>query len=375
MSILGYSFLMRSAGFLVLPWRGRPPGRMSFPASWWSWWWPGPVTVLPGVADCAPSDGGSGSARGGTGCRVGRRGAGVEARLGWGPAGPRTVPPCFSWGSWALRPVLAVKSCWSSTRKFHASVSVSHPGATGRRALCRTLELLGGQSSHSEGWAPLWAVPCVASRWRLRPVDRGASRGQPGKLELRSLVPGAGGAALGTSHGLKVLLPSSCPSHGGFFVLRSLWFLFWAHTLRSLTAQRVQREEEPFSFPSSPSPHFPAVPGVVVQRGPACRLCQASRSDVTSDARGRGPCARAWPSQSFPFRPARSPRTCSRVFLLFLNPLISWRSRAPRSSKPHPLLRTKASSGRCRGLIITVRRFHIHARGPVVQGTNHAQFQ
>ena len=256
MSILGYSFLMRSAGFLVLPWRGRLPGRMSFLASWWSWWWPGPVTVLPGVADCAPSDGGSGSARGGTGCQVGRRGRGSRPGLGGGHQGPGQCRHASRGAAGPCGP------CLLSSPAGAPRTSSMLPFLCLIRVLQGAGHFAGRWSSwedravNAEGWAPLWAVPCVASRWRLRPVDRGASRGQPGKLELRSLVPGAGGAALGTSRGPKVLLPSSCPSHGGFFVLRSLWFLFWAHTLHSLTAQRVQREEEPFSFPSSPSPHF-----------------------------------------------------------------------------------------------------------------------
>ena len=73
--------------------------------------------------------------------------------------------------------------------------------------------------------------------------------------------------------------PVPCPSHGGFLFFAHFGF-FSGRTRYSFTAQRAQREEEPFSFSSSPSP-LPAVPGVVVQRGPAYRLCQASRSDVT----------------------------------------------------------------------------------------------
>lgn len=92
------------------------------------------------------------------------------------------MPPCSSWGSLGSAAVLAVQPCWGSTRKFHASVSIASWVLPGARHFCRMLEAPGrtevavvpGARSHAEGWAPLWAVPCVASRWRVRPVDGGA---------------------------------------------------------------------------------------------------------------------------------------------------------------------------------------------------------
>ena len=134
-------------------------------------------------------------------------------------------------GQLALRPVLAVKSCWSCAHKFHASVSVSHLGATGRRALCRTLELPGGQSSRAEGWAPLRAVPCVASRWRVRPVDGGGSPAGLGSWSCAASFLGLG-ERLWECPVARRCRSRPLPFSRWVFVLRSLWFLFWARTLQ-----------------------------------------------------------------------------------------------------------------------------------------------
>lgn len=128
-----------------------------------------------------------------------------------------------------------------------------------------------GARSHTEGWAPLWAVPCVASRWRVRPVDGGAARPacEAGAVQPRSWGWGSGSGNVPWPEGAA---PVQLPFSRWVFCSLSLSFLYWAHTSHSFTAQRVQ-QKSPFLFQLAFPAPLRTVPGVVVQRGPAYRLC------------------------------------------------------------------------------------------------------
>lgn len=117
-----------------------------------------------------------------------------------------------------------------------------------------------GARSHAEGWAPLWAVPCVASRWRVRPVDE-CWPGRPVKLELCSPFLGLG-AALGTSRGLKVL-PVQLPFSRWVFCSLSLFVSFLGAHVTQFHGTEVQQKS--LSFSARLPPPAP-VPGVIVQR-------------------------------------------------------------------------------------------------------------
>ena len=169
--------------------------------------------------------------RHGVGLAVEWAGGGRGSRPGLGgAAGPRTVPACFSWGSWPCGPCLlsspagAVRT--SSMLLFLCLIWVL-PGAGHFAGRWSSRE----DSSRAEGWAPLRAVPCVASRWRVRPVDGGGSPAGLGSWSCAASFLGLG-ERLWECPVARRCRSRPLPFSRWVFVLRSLWFLFWARTLQ-----------------------------------------------------------------------------------------------------------------------------------------------